>query len=316
MKLQILIPQYKETDDVIKGMLDSIQIQQNIDFKDIGVIIVNDGSDVYLSEELLNSYTFKIEYYKDEHRGVSGTRNACLDRATAEYIMFCDADDMFYNNIALWIILSKINKNFDVMDSVFIEETKAGGRPVYIRKDCNPVFVHGKVYRRQYLIDNNITWNPELTVHEDSYFNMLALKLTDKIEQCPTPYYIWRWRDESVCRSDEKYILKTYPLLIKSSEACINEFIKRGRTSAATDLCTALLINTYFTLQDEKWTKEENKNYRENVISRLEEYFNKFREYYENNKEEKVKIVFSTIAKKRKMEGDYSIFKNWLQKMK
>ena len=43
--LEILVPQYKETDDVVKPLLDSIAIQQNVDFDDIGVIICNDGSD-------------------------------------------------------------------------------------------------------------------------------------------------------------------------------------------------------------------------------------------------------------------------------
>ena len=43
MKLQILIPQWNETDEIIKPLLDSIQIQQNVDLKkDVGVIIVND----------------------------------------------------------------------------------------------------------------------------------------------------------------------------------------------------------------------------------------------------------------------------------
>ena len=98
MKLQILIPQYKETDEIIKPLLDSIAIQQNVDLKnEVGVIIVNDGTDVHLSEDFLNSYPFKVEYYLNEHKGVSATRNACLDHATAEYVMFCDADDMFYN---------------------------------------------------------------------------------------------------------------------------------------------------------------------------------------------------------------------------
>jgi len=78
MKLQILVPQYKETDEVIKPLLDSLAIQQNVNLKkDIGVIIVNDGSDVFLSDELLKSYPFKIDYYKNEHAGVSATRQAC-----------------------------------------------------------------------------------------------------------------------------------------------------------------------------------------------------------------------------------------------
>ena len=54
MKLQFLVPQYKETDEIIKPLLDSIAIQQQTDMDEIGVIIVNDGSEVYLSDELLH----------------------------------------------------------------------------------------------------------------------------------------------------------------------------------------------------------------------------------------------------------------------
>ena len=104
MKLQILIPQWNETDEVVKTLLDSLAIQQSVDFNEFGVIIVNDGSDIKLSEKLLKSYPYKIEYYQNEHKGVSATRNACLDKATADYVMFCDADDMFYNACGLWII--------------------------------------------------------------------------------------------------------------------------------------------------------------------------------------------------------------------
>ena len=75
MKLQILIPQYNETEDVIAPLLKSIEIQQNIDLKDVGVIIVNDGTDVYLSDEFLGSFPFEVKYIKAEHKGVSATRN-------------------------------------------------------------------------------------------------------------------------------------------------------------------------------------------------------------------------------------------------
>ena len=78
MKLQILVPQYKETDEIIKPLLDSIAMQQCIDFSQIGVIICNDGTDVRLSDKLISSYPFKIEYYLCEHRGVSATRNALI----------------------------------------------------------------------------------------------------------------------------------------------------------------------------------------------------------------------------------------------
>ena len=100
-KLDILIPQYKETYEIIKPLLDSIALQQNVDLvNDVGVIIVNDGSNVKLSEEKLRAqYPFFLKYVEAEHRGVSATRNRALDESDADYVMFCDADDMFYN---LW----------------------------------------------------------------------------------------------------------------------------------------------------------------------------------------------------------------------
>jgi glycosyltransferase involved in cell wall biosynthesis len=109
MKLQILVPQYEETDEIVKPLLDSIAIQQNIDFNDIGVIIVNDGSDVHLSDDFLQSYPFKVEYYLNEHLGVSATRQAAFDKSTADNVMFCDADDMFCNVCGLWIVFREMN---------------------------------------------------------------------------------------------------------------------------------------------------------------------------------------------------------------
>ena len=192
MKLQILIPQYKETEAIIKPLLDSIEIQQNIDLKnEVGVIIVNDGTDVLLSKEFLDRYTYPIDYYLNEHKGVSATRNACLDYATADYVMFCDADDMFYNACGLYIIFREINGGgFDTLTSKFIEEVRdrASNKPLYVTHDMDSIFVHGKVHRRQYLIDNNIRWNDKLTLHEDGYFNCLCQRLTTSARYCsPSP---------------------------------------------------------------------------------------------------------------------------------
>ena len=44
MKLQLLIPQFNETDEVMRPMLESISTQQGVDLKnDIEVLIGNDG---------------------------------------------------------------------------------------------------------------------------------------------------------------------------------------------------------------------------------------------------------------------------------
>ena len=280
-KLQILIPQWKETEDIIKPLLDSIELQQNVDLKnDIGVIITNDGSDVKLSKEFLNRYTYDIEYYHNEHKGVSATRNYCLDKATAEYVMFCDADDMFYNMCGLWIIFREINNGgFDSLTSVFIEECRMPDTKAieYINREMDCTFVHGKVHRRQYLIDQNIRWKDELTIHEDSYFNCLCQKLSENVKYCQTPFYLWKWRDESVCRSDFKYILKTYNNMLDSSTALVNEFLNRGRIDDARFYAVSMIYDAYFTMNKDEWINQENVDYRNVTEKRFKEFYIKFK---------------------------------------
>lgn len=77
---------------MIAPLLKSIELQQNVGLKnEVGVVIANDGMDGRLLEDFLNSFPFDVQYIKCEHKGVSGTRNACLDAATVDYVMFYDA---------------------------------------------------------------------------------------------------------------------------------------------------------------------------------------------------------------------------------
>ena len=281
MKLQILIPQYNETDDIVKPLLDSIALQQNVDFQEIGVIIVNDGSDIHLTESFLQSYPFEIKYYLNEHAGVSAARNACFNHATADYVMFCDADDMFYNMCGLWIILREIdNGGFDSLTSVFVEETRLPGtnETTYINHEMDSTFVHGKVHRRKYLLDKNIRWNPKLTIHEDSFFNIQCANLSQNVKYCPIPFYLWKWRDDSVCRHDPKYILKTYRNMLDSNDALIAEFNKRKVTDKARFYVAFMIFDAYYTMNKPEWINQENKQYRDETEYRFHEYFKKHKE--------------------------------------
>lgn len=279
-KLQILVPQYKETDDIIKGLLDSLEVQQNVDMDDIGVIIVNDGTDVHLSEDLFKKYSYDIEYYLNEHKGVSATRNACLDKATAEYVMFCDADDMFYNACGLYIIFREIeNGGFDSLVSAFIEESKDPDtkEPIYLTHDMDSTFVHGKVHRRKFLLKNKIRWNDDLIIHEDSYFNCLCQRLAKELKYSQTSFYLWRWRDNSVCRHDDKYILKTYNNMLDSSDALIEQFLNRKKKDEAMFYATSMIYDAYFTMNKDEWLNQDNKEYRYNTELRFKEYWLKYK---------------------------------------
>ena len=281
MKLQILIPQYKETDEIVKSLLDSIAIQQNIDFNDIGVIICNDGTDIHLSNKLLNNYPFVIEYYLCEHKGVSATRNACLDHAIADYVMFCDADDMFYTVFALSTIFGYIDQTFDFMYSVFIEEDRIPGFfvPIYTPIEKDATFVHGKVYRRQYLIEKNIRWKEELVINEDSYFNSLCLGLSEKTIYCSVPFYVWKWREDSVSR-DPQFMLKYFNNFIKSAETLVTEFLIHSRIDRAIYYTIHTIFYTYYTFNRLEWFLLENKEYKELTEKRFLEFYNKYGSYW------------------------------------
>ena len=321
-KLQILIPQYKETEAIIKPLLDSIEVQQNIDLaNDIGVIIVNDGTDVHLSQEFFNRYSFPIEYHLNEHKGVSATRNACLDYATADYVMFCDADDMFYNACGLYIIFREIEMGgFDSLVSAFIEESRdfETKEPIYINHDMDSTFVHGKVHRRQYLLDNKIRWNDNLTIHEDSYFNCLCQRLASELKYSQTSFYLWRWRDESVCRHDPKYILKTYNNMLDSNDALVEQFLSRGRKEDAMFYAVGMIYDAYFTMNKDEWLNQENKDYRYATELRFKGYWLKYKYLHDSVPQDvKVQIIMGI---KNRMYGEGMIletltFTEWIKQV-
>ena len=321
-KFNILIPQYNETEKDISHLLDSIAIQQNIDFNEIGVLICNDGSDILLSEDFLKSYKFDIQYFKEPHKGVSATRNFLLDKSDAEYVMFCDADDMFYNACGLWIIFREFeSEDFDTLFSVFVEETRdMYNNVMYITHDIDSTFVHGKVHRKQYLIDNNIRFNDSLTIHEDSYFVLLTQNCTEpsRIKFSPTPFYLWRWRNNSVCRHDPKYILKTYTNMIDSNDALIDEFIKREMFEIANTYVGLMIFDTYYTFNKLDWVNQDNIEYRNKTEKHFSEYYKKRKVMWNKLSNDEKMQLSNSIRQRSVMEGmvmENITLDDWLNKI-
>lgn len=304
-KLDILIPHYKEEIEIVKPLLDSIAIQQNIDFSELRIIFGEDKNSIPLNISELK-YPFMISQTFAKTPGVSAARNAALDAAEAEYVMFCDADDMFLNVCGLWIIFREMsNGGFDSLVSAFIEETRVFDTKeiAYITHQTDSTFVHGKVHRRQYLIDNQIRWNENLTVHEDSFFNIQCQELSPHIKYCPNAFYLWKWRDDSVCRHDQKYILKTYRDLIKSNDALIDEFLRKGVLNKAVYFTAFMIFDGYYTMNKPEWINQENKEYRNLTEKSFSDYYKKRKDLW-NSLTSQEKAVFSNQIRSRVvMEG-------------
>jgi hypothetical protein len=236
--------------------------------------------------------------------------------------MFCDADDMFYNACGLWILFREFERGgFDTLVSVFVEETKdANCNVMYITHDIDSTFVHGKVHRKKYLTDNNIRFNNYLTIHEDSYFVLLTQNCTDpsNVKYCPTPFYLWKWRDNSVCRHDSKYILKTYTNMIDSNDALIDEFVKREMIEIANVYVGMMILDTYYTFNKIDWINQENKEYRDKTEIHFSEYYKKRKDMWEKLSNEEKMELSDSIRQKSVREGmlmENITLDDWLKKI-
>lgn len=320
MRLQILVPQYKETEEVIAPLLWSIALQQGINIKEeVGVIICNDGTDVHLSQEFLDQFPYDIQYHLEEHGGVSATRNKCLSYATSDYVMWCDADDMFYSMCGLYNLWKQMEKEYDVIISKFIEETvKPDGSHVFVEHQNDYSFCHGKALKRLFLIDNNIYWNPDLTIHEDSYFNVRAWDLAQTKTQIDAAFYLWKHNPNSVCRSDPKYIFKTYSKLIDSIDGIASDYIDRGIINKATGQVVHTVYRIYYNNMMPDWKKDENAEYLLKLNKRFKLFYIKYQDLWVNaSNTDKMTLsnsIRSDAIKKGMLQEDVTI-DEWLQKI-
>ena len=318
MKLQILIPQYKETDDMIRPLLDSIALQQSVDFNEIGVIIFNDGSDTYISKELIQQYPYHIECWSGPHKGVSGTRNSLLDAASADYVMWCDADDTFLSVCGLYLVFRHIEIGFDALNSLFFEETRdeKTNKPVYVKRENDATFVHGKVYRRQFLIENELRWNENLKVHEDCYFNGLAMNIAESVRYCEDPFYLWKWRDDSVCRNDDEYRYSTFVDLIDAYEALVSELYMRGYEEKTAYFVCYAVFETYYAMNIPSWIWHD--EYRRKTEKRFAEFFSKWNGIWETTSmSDKMKIAARSREKalKEGLKFEAITLQDWLKEI-
>ena len=321
MELQILVPQYNETSAIVRNLLNSLKVQQGVDFaNDFGVIIVNDGSEVYLPKSFLAEYDFPIEYHKDPHRGIAGTRNALLKYATADYVMFCDADDMFGSMVALYSIIRSIREGgFDELISFFYAETVLpGGYLIYSENNrvIHP-FIHGKVFNRKYLMDNEIFFTEEVNYHEDVYFSFLAHSCAPVIKLLQQFAYIWKHNPMSITKSDN-FSIKHYTDSLKAIKLVCTELMKRDHLEDARFYYTCCLYNSYFFMHQPGWLGQKGSIYWNNVCIGLQQMWDEYGDkLFHDFDEEKRKTIWddtveTSIGSTELTKEELEPFEDWI----
>ena len=201
--LDIIVPHYREPWEVGSKFFAMLDLQRGINFDDIHVIVVQDGEEGKLPDEHFRNKPYTVDYLVIPHGGVSAARNAGLDFARSEWVMFCDFDDMFLNAYALRDILNVLPApGYDMLYVDFIAEDRMkDGSMQYHPRTQNVVFVHGKLWRREWLISHHLTFDTNLTFNEDSAFctianTMMDFSHTGKITTS-APAYVWCYNEGS-----------------------------------------------------------------------------------------------------------------------
>lgn len=264
-KLDIIIPHYKEDIALMQPMLDILSIQRNVNPTDFRVLIVCDGEDIILPEGFGKDMPFEVKSVTIPHGGISAARNAGLDHSTAEWIMWCDSDDAFLMTTSLQTYFRYMTDDKAMVASAFFEEAPAldDGRMLLLwHSGKDYIFVHGKAFRRQWMIDNHVRFNNDLQLHEDAYCIAIAKSLLSKKDSVyiKDPLYLWQYNGKSVTRSYDNFVLRTYDQLCKKNAALTDEFLRRGMYVQAKGIVCRTITDAYCRLHCKSWNRRGNED--------------------------------------------------------
>ena len=251
--LDIVITHRDEEWRVGRKMFEMMKLQRGVREEDFRVILVQDGEEgnPLDMERVMKLYPFVDSVLEIPRGGVSAARNEGLRYADAEWIMFCDFDDCLYSVDSLYRILESIRQARGQADmiwsSFWIEMRTEDGKWIKRQKDFNSVFIHGKVYRREFLTDHGIWFDEELTYSEDAMFNALVIMETTnaRIARMPEIVYMWCYREGSLSNyegGDGTRNLSLYRKRIKLIEA----YEARGMTYEAKCSAVRALLDYYW----------------------------------------------------------------------
>lgn len=203
--VSVILPVYNK----IKYLPTTLPSLLSQTYRDFELIAVDDGSTDGSGDFLdrLAKTDSRVKVIHQPNAGVSAARNAALDRASGDYIVFADADDTVCPD---WLeVLAKeaetsgadivvsgffsTDSNGKALDTVLPpEEGNITGKEFlgnfYAHQSNHglPGFGHGKIVRRDLIEKNNIRFTPGLKLAEDLDF---FVRLYDKAETVRTVRY-------------------------------------------------------------------------------------------------------------------------------
>ena len=224
LKISIIIPVYN-SEKYIKKCIESI-IKQT--YQNFEIIVINDGStdgSKAILDNLVKMYPEKIKHIEQSNVGVAKTRNKGIELATGDYIAFIDNDDFIDENYLEVLANNSKNGYYDIVMCGY-RRPNENGKIIKVlhtnEYEWNKFLITApwaKIYKKEYLIDNNIFFLNN-NIGEDVYFNLQAFLITEKIKSVDYIGYNWFFNTESISNSKQKDFSKINVLYLL--DECIN----------------------------------------------------------------------------------------------
>ncbi len=257
-KVSIIIPAYN-SEKYLKRCINSICNQT---YKNIEIIIIDDGStdDTFNICEEYAKRDDRIKFIHKKNEGVSVARNRGIKSANGKYIMFVDSDDWIENNAVEICIkymedynaqIGQFNYYFshndkEIKRESFITDIILAGEKEKNEIECDILFPYfnkkvkygkirgcwSKIFLTKFLIDNNIKFQENLSIQEDTVLFLQAINKVNTIIFFNEYLYHYFQNGESVTKKyDDNKLTKneaTIKVINKLFEKNKNKKLKKA----------------------------------------------------------------------------------------
>ncbi|MBQ2931615.1 MAG: glycosyltransferase [Clostridia bacterium] len=237
--IDLIIPIYNRA-DLIPGLIQTLEGQRMKDFR---VIFVDDGSkdnSYNVLAELLPKASLDFLILQQENKGPSAARNFGITHAEADWIAFCDSDDILLPEYLEYLLGAVEGKDaqmgycrlqvIPVGDNTPI---KPAGSPRYsLLTSAEAMHRHYTdwiapvclILNRKWVQSNQLIFDEGCRYCEDLMFITECLNAAEHVCECDNQLYVYRTHEGSLLRSSDttKYIdgLNGFERLEKKLQGC------------------------------------------------------------------------------------------------
>ena len=244
--ISVIIPVHN-TINFIDACLTSV-INQS--YKDIEIIVIDDGSTDGAGKRCddFAAIDKRIKVFHIINCGVSYARNYALERASGDYVYFCDSDDLLFED-CLETLIKNMNDSIDCSIGGYII-TDTTGRVItdditykesYLSIEdtlvdfYDPLFntfngyIWNRLFKRSIIQDNNIRFKEHIHIKEDGLFVVEYLcKCEKKVFYTTKPVYKYIQRSSSAMHTCLNTVNKKSLSRLEGTILCYKA-IKRSR---------------------------------------------------------------------------------------